>query len=294
MEASQAHILRRAFDLLQLDGVLCTDNTPLVYFKQLKRIETAEIAGLHRKFWNHGGAPILVLIAPDNVHVYSGFTRPVPVGDDNATVPGLVEILDRASNAIREFLPSVESGEFFRRHEKSFNPAHRVDRDLLDNLQATREKLVATSTGRLDSRILDALLCRLVFTCYLFDREIIGETYLRDIGLRRANHLRDLLAIQPRTKAKQHLYDLFGKLGKDFNGDLFSDNLDAEARLVHSSYLDPLDDFFRATNVLNGQASFWPYDFAVIPVEAISAIYERFLKGSDKREGCILHAAVPR
>lgn len=283
-DASQGHVLRRAFDLLKLDGILCTENTPLVYFKLVKKIEAAEVARLHRKFWNHGGAPILVLVAADQVHVYSGLIRPLPAADPSA-VPGLVEILDRASAAIREFLPSVESGEFFRRHEKSFNPAHRVDRDLLDNLQATREKLVATSAGRLDARILDALLCRLVFACYLFDRDVVGETYLRAIGLRRASHLRDVLGIQPRTKAKQHLYDLFRKLGKDFNGDLFSDNLEAEARLVHSSYIDPLDDFFHATDVLSGQGSFWAYDFSAIPVEAISAIYERFLKGSDKLEG---------
>lgn len=283
-DASQAHMLRRAFDLLKLDGVLCTENIPLVYFKVVKKIDQAVAARLHRTFWNHGGAPILVLIAPNQVHVYSGLTRPLNV-EESATLPGLVEVLDRASTAIREFLPAVESGEFFRRHQKSFNPAHRVDRDLLDNLQATREKLVAASAGRLDARILDALLCRLVFACYLFDREVVGETYLRAIGLRGASHLRDVLGVQPRTKAKQHLYDLFRKLGKDFNGDLFSDNLDAEARLVHSSYIEPLDDFFRATDVLSGQQSFWPYDFAAIPIEAISAIYERFLKDSDKLKG---------
>ncbi len=283
--ASQSHVLRRGFDLLKLDGVLCAENIPLVYFKVVKKIDTAAAARLHRTFWNHGGAPILVLVADDQVHVYSGLTRPLSDVDHRGNIPGLVEILERASTAIREFLPSVESGEFFRRHEKSFNPAQRVDRDLLDNLQATREKLVATSKGRLDVRILDALLCRLVFACYLFDREVIGEAYLRAIGLRGASHLRDVLGIQPRTKAKQHLYDLFRRLGKDFNGDLFSDNLDAEARSVHSSYMDPLDDFFRATDVLSGQRAFWPYDFAAIPIEAISAIYERFLKDSDKLEG---------
>ena len=141
------------------------------------------------------------------------------------------------SAAIKEFLPTVESGEFFHRNERSFDPAHRVDRDLLDNLQATREKLVEISPGRLDTRVLDALLCRLVFACYLFDRGVVGEAYLRGLGLRNASHLRDVLGIQPRAKAKQHLYDLFGKLGKDFNGDLFSDNLDAEARQVFASYI---------------------------------------------------------
>ncbi|MBK5292828.1 MAG: N-6 DNA methylase [Acidobacteriia bacterium] len=282
---SQGHILRRAFDMLKLDGILCGENAPLVYFKLVKRIEIAEVARLHRKFWNHGGAPILVLVAPDQVHDYSGLIRPLPEADLSGTVPGLVEILNRASAEIREFLPAVESGEFFRRHKQLFNPAHRVDRVLLDNLQATREKLVAKSIGKLDPKVLDALLCRLVFACYLFDREVVGETYLRAIGLRRASHLRDVLAIQPRTKAKQYLYELFRKLGNDFNGDLFSDDIDEEARLVDSSYIEPLDDFFRATDVLSGQGSIWPYDFAAIPIEAISAIYERFLNGSDKLEG---------
>ncbi|MGD1156870.1 MAG: N-6 DNA methylase [Terriglobia bacterium] len=188
---------------------------------------------------------------------------------------------------MREFLPSVESGQFFQQHAKSFDPARRVDRDLLDNLQATREKLVETRRGKVDERVLDALLCRLVFVCYLFDREpeVVGQDYLRGIGLRSARHLRDVLGLQPRSKAKSRLYDLFRKLGEDFNGDLFSDDLDAEEKQVPVSYIEPLDDFFRATNVQSGQSSFWPYDFSAIPVEAISAIYERFLKGSDKLEG---------
>jgi type I restriction-modification system DNA methylase subunit len=284
-DALQGHVLRRAFDLLKLDGILCTENAPLVYFKEVKQIEPTEVARLHRTFWNHGGAPVLVLIAEDEVQIYSGLIRPAAQPDAGGVVPGLVETLDRTSAAIREFLPTVESGEFFRRHQKSFNPAHRVDRDLLDNLQATRDKLLASSNGALEPRVLNALLCRLVFACYLFDREIVGQAYLESIGLPNASHLRDVLALQPKTKAKKYLYDLFAELGRDFNGDLFSDNLDAEARLVSRSYIGPLDDFFRATDAVSGQGSFWPYDFAAIPVEAISAIYERFLQGSSKSEG---------
>jgi type I restriction-modification system DNA methylase subunit len=279
-QASQGHVLRRAFDLLNLDGILCTGNTPLVYFKQVKQIDPAEVLRLHHSFWNHGGAPILLLIAPDKVHVYSGLTRPVAEVDRSGHIPGLVDTLDRASVALREFLPAVESGEFFRLNQKSFNPAHRVDHALLDNLQATREKLVAASAGKLEPKALDALLCRVVFTCYLFDRQVIGQAYLETIGLAGARHLRDVLGLQPKAKAKAHLYDLFRELGKDFNGDLFSDNLDAEAELVSPSHIGLLDEFFRATDVVTGQTAFpfWTYDFRAIPIETISAIYERFLK----------------
>lgn len=283
--ATQAHILRRAFDLLGLDGVLCADTSPLVYFKQVQNLKSADVCQLHRRFWNHGGAPILVLVAPTEVQVLSGLIRPASHVDASGQLPSLVEVITRASASLREFLPSVESGEFFRRHAKSFNPEQRVDRDLLNNLQATREKLVATSTRELSPQALDALLCRLVFTCYLFDRSVIGDSYLAAAGVSRASHLRDVLAIQPRSIAKDRLYDLFAKLGGDFNGDLFSDDLRREARLVTVAHLDILNAFFTATDVTTGQQSFWPYDFGVIPVETISAIYERFLKDTDKQTG---------
>src|SRR5258708_5124427 len=69
---SQAHVLRHAFELLAVDGILSTPHAPLIYFKQVQRIDTNAVVELHRKFWNHGGAPVLVLITRDEVHVYSG------------------------------------------------------------------------------------------------------------------------------------------------------------------------------------------------------------------------------
>lgn len=278
-----AHVLRRAFNLFKLDGVLCDQATPLVYFKLLRRIVPADVADLHRRFWNHGGAPILALIAPDKVQVYSGLARPTGQADTSEDLPGLVTSIDRASAALREFLPAVESGEFFRRHARSFNSTDRVDRALLDNLQATREQLAGVAKRKASAEVLDALLCRLVFTCYLFDREVIGASYLRDLGLPELPHLRDVLAVKPRSDAKAALYQLFSQLARDFNGDLFSDDLDAEAALVSVAHLDVLDAFFRATHVKSGQQAFWPYDFGVIPIETISAIYERFLNPFDKK-----------
>jgi type I restriction-modification system DNA methylase subunit len=285
VDASQSHAVRRAFELLALDGVLCSETAPLVYFKRVEHIETAEVARLHRAFWNHGGAAVLVLVAPEQVHIYSSLSQPLPPNARSGSpILRLVESLDRASSALREFLPSVQTGEYFRLHQPSFDPAHRVDKVLLDNLQATREALLSKSAGA-SADVLDALLCRLVFVCYLFDREVIGQTYLDAIGLPRAQHLRDVLSLEPRTRAKKYLYNLFRKLGEDFNGDLFSDDIDVEAQLVSPEAIDTLDRFFHATNVVTGQGAFWPYDFAAIPVEVISAIYERFLKGSEKQQG---------
>ena len=279
--APQAHALRRAFQQLDLDGILCHEKTPVIYFRQVPVIEASEVAALHRRFWNQGIAPILVLIAPDQVHVYSGLASPWTVRESNGQPACFVQRLDRTEAELRSFIVAVDSGEFFRQHAKSFDPQQRVDRDLLHNLRATRARLTEVSKDRADSSVFDALLCRLVFTCYLFDRGIIDQEYFKAHGLRGALHLRDILSRQPREEAKDDLYALFRQLGKDFNGDLFSDNLEAERGRISDDHLQIVDRFFHGTDVRSGQQSFWPYDFEVIPIETISAIYEHFLKAAD-------------
>ena len=280
-----AHVIRRAFDLLDLQGVLCDQTAPMVYFKVVDQIQDAKLSELHRRFWNHGGAPILVVVAQSEVRVYSGLLRPVDSIDVGGHQAGLVITIQRASTALREFLPAVESGEFFRTNIKSFKPAERVDQTLMSNLQATREKLAAIHARKAAADVLDALLCRLVFTCYLFDRGVIGKSYLQDLNLPDTSHLRDVLGLKPRSAAKASLYRLFARLAQDFNGDMFSDDLDAEAELLTASHIDVVDAFFRGTDIRGGQQAFWPYDFEAIPIETISAIYERFLKSSDKKAG---------
>jgi N-6 DNA Methylase len=282
---SYSHVVRRAFDLLGLNGVLCDASSPIVYFKVVRSIRPADLVELHRRFWNHGEAPILAVVSPNEVQIYSGLARPIDQADSRGQWLGLVTTIDRASLALREFLPAVESGEFFRTHSRSFKLNERVDYALLDNLRATREKLVSITENNTAVDILDAFLCRLVFTCYLFDRSIVGEGYLRRLGFFSLSHLRDILGIKPRSEAKTALYRLFRKLATDFNGDLFSDDLTAEGAVVSAAHIAVVDAFFRGTDVTSGQQAFWPYDFGAIPIETISAIYERFLKASDKKTG---------
>ena len=280
----QAHVLRHAFDRLELDGVLCSKNTPLIYFKAVDQIGLDEVLKLHRAFWNHGGAPILALVSQDHVRIYSGMLRPVSGDGIQGDPPFLVDTLDRVARGLREFVVSVESGEYFRRRVHSFDPAHRVDHDLLTNLRTARDLLDEASKRRISPRVLDALLCRVVFTCYLFDRGVIVPKYLRDLGIPNAEHLRDILQMQPTRIAKASLYRLFEELGRDFNGDLFSDDLISESNKITNRHIEILNDFFHGTDLKSGQQIFWPYDFSYIPIETISAIYEHFLKDRDQKD----------
>jgi hypothetical protein len=277
--------LRRAFEELGVQAVLCQERSPVIYFRQMKNIDPDVVLNLHRSFWNQGIAPILVVIAPDTVHIYSGLATPSGLSSCSGQVTGLVETLDRISDQLRSFLLSVESGEYFHIHRRSFDPSQRVDRDLLRNLQATRQKLSQVKEARLEPQTLDTLLCRLVFTCYLFDRGVIDQAYLTSLRIHGAEHLKDILAKKLRTEAKADLYALFTKLGEDFNGDLFSADLEAECKQVEVGHWEILERFFHGTDVQSGQHSLWPYDFRFIPIETISAIYEHFLQaaGEDQK-----------
>ncbi len=289
-EGRYAHGLEQAFELLELDGMFCSEQTPLVYFKEVDEIGLDEALGMHRRFWNHGTAPILVLVSPERVHVYSGMSRPEPPEGSVGRARCLVDTLERAADKLERFLVAVESGAYFREHEASFDADSRVDRDLLDNLSNAREVLREDVEGEEAKDRLDALLCRLVFACYLFDREVIDDRYLTDLGIEDCAHLRDVLGIRPLGSAKAALYRLFRRLGKDFNGDLFSDDLEEEERHVRETDVLTLYEFFHGTDVRTHQGRFWPYDFGYIPVETISAIYERFLEGDGKREGAFYTA----
>ena len=284
-EGLYSHGLRQAFELLELDGVFCSEQTPLVYFKEVDTIEPGQALRLHRRFWNHGTAPILVVVTPDQVHVYSGMARPQPVEESTAEPRCLVDTLERAADELQHFLIAVESGAYFREHEGSFNVDSRVDRDLLTSLSNAREVLRQNVLDDVAKDRLDALLCRLVFACYLFDREVIGERYLADLEIADCAHLRDVLSIRPLRSAKAALYKLFGQLGDDFNGDLFGDDLCEEERVVQDRHVQTLCEFFHGTDVRTRQGRFWPYDFGYIPVETISAIYEHFLKADEDRAG---------
>lgn len=282
----QAHALRRAFDGLGLNGILCLKNTPLLYFKEVARIDLDEVWGLQQRFWNQGLAPVLLLISPGEIHIYSGLATPPKAGEDVRAGHRLVTTLNRVTDAaeIRQLVLSLESGEFFHLHAKSFNRERRVDRQLLKNLAAARERLGEVSGETLKPRVLDALLCRVVFTCYLFDRNIVGRPYLESINIFGADTLRDLVCRANREEARTLLYDLFEKLGTHFNGDLFGDNLSDERKNITDDHLEILDRFLRGADVRTGQGSFWPYDFSIIPIETISAIYEHFLKSEDPDE----------
>lgn len=285
----QAHVMRRAWNDLELDGILYQDQSPYVYFKEVVSVHLGQIRRLHRSLWNHGIAPLLVVISPSDFHVYSGLTLPAKEDEEVNDDGRLVEILSRTADVIelRQLARSLQYGEFFRQKPQSFDPKSRVDRYLLENLEVARNQLSKPVEGvKLELRTIHALLWRIIFICYLTDRKIIDARYFAELGVEDVGSLLQLLEKLPPEESKDFFYErLFNQLKQDFNGDLFKDDLFEEIELINNSHINILHSLLRGDDLSSGQLplGFWAYDFNMIPIETISGIYERFLEGEDPK-----------
>jgi type I restriction-modification system DNA methylase subunit len=285
----QIHAMRRAWQDLMLDGIWYQDRSPYVYFKEVDQIDPAALKELHRRFWNQGIAPFLVIVSSEAFHVYSSLALPAKEHETVDDGDRLVEVLSRTADIleIRQLARSLQFGYFFHSKPKSFNPSLKVDRYLLKNLESARTRLLDPVNGvSLDIKIVHALLWRTIFISYLIDRKIIDSNYLAKISGKESTTLLELLEGASLQEAKQNVYNLFQKLKNDFNGDLFSDDLSLENELVQDQHISTLAELLRGDDLSSGQLalSFWAYDFSVIPIEMISGIYERFLEVEDSEQ----------
>ncbi|HLA10061.1 MAG TPA: N-6 DNA methylase [Pyrinomonadaceae bacterium] len=275
------HAMRRAWREMELDGILCIERVPVVYFKEIRQPSQTQLCKLQRQLWNQSIAPILVVITLTEILVYSGLALPAKDDENVDDNNRLVETFNKLADAlkIRQFVRGVELGEFFRTNPESFNPEHKVDYYLLENLDAARDMLEKQIPGQIDTATVHALLGRTIFTCYLIDRGIINGAYFKKVDANGSKALLDVFNGFPSDQAKTILFKLFRELRSDFNGDVFEGDLDREELLLQPAHIELLGRFLKGDNVVNAQRSlgFWAYDFEFIPIETISGIYESFL-----------------
>lgn len=289
---NSAHFMRRAWDRLELEAVLTVENKPTVYFKRVSKKNLAEEADVHRLLWNQGTATLLVIRDSTEVRVYSALASPgkEPIAEEGDA--RLVETLKHVQSALEltELVRRVETGRIYHDHRESesFRAENGVDRTLLRNLKVA-SNLLCTGDDALAPSIAHALLGRLLFTCYLRARGVLSNDYLKreagvEISTKRDQStasLQEILNGGSLTQAKETLFKIFAAVKHDFNGSLFGEELEGESRVVRAAHIIVLRDFLNGVEA--GQESFgFPiYDFSLIPVETISAIYESFLRNEN-------------
>lgn len=271
--------IRKAMRTLAIDGVFCNQGVPQIMILEQESYDREEVMRVHAALWNQGLANVLVVASGDVVRVFS-LSRDPGAGDRSQFESRcLIEAVDAAAGALslQEYVYGAESGRLWLEKADYFDPKARIDRILLNNLEAAHDLL---SSEGLSADEAQAILIQTMFVAYLEDREITTADYFRTAINKSCDGLRTLLL----SGDVSALEALFRSLQRDFNGDLFVapcsfDDPDHPRRLTEEA-LRILCRFREGKEEMTergGQGRFWGYDFQFIPVELISAVYDRFL-----------------
>jgi hypothetical protein len=252
--------------------------SPCIYFTQLEQSDPdpSELARLHKLSWNHGLAPMLWVVTPTNVRLYNCYSEPTEDNPESNLI-ALFENTEASLKQLNEHASrlQLESGKFWQwQNAKQIDRKKRVDRVLVEDLQASEQKLRAEG---LESQVAHALLMRSIFVAYLQDRGILDTQFFRDQF--DVDSFTDLLSDTSATSI------LFEWLKVTFNGDMFPGSSGETQNAYEAKHLEIIKDLVGGkTEIETGQRRLWSfYDFKVIPVELISSIYENFLYSKDSQ-----------
>lgn len=277
LDTPHALAIRTAFDEVGLSGIFCVQGVPTIAFLNVAQFDPAAVVNIHGALWNQGLASLLLVIAGDTLRTYTLARKPQEEWNQEFDHRCLIDTLNATADAlkIRNLIYGAESGRLWKEHADFFRPRERIDQVLLDNLTESHKLLCET----LSSDAAQALLIQTMFVGYLEDREIITPEYFRDATRGMADSFCSLLA----KNDVKLLKSLFATLRDDFNGNLFvapcSFDSRAKAPPVRAEHLDVLASFRsgREEMARSSQYRFWGYDFRFIPIELVSAVYDRFL-----------------
>lgn len=272
-----AGAIRATLEGLGASAVFCVQGVPTIVILNLDEYELDTVVNLHAALWNQGLASLLLVMAGDSVRAFSLSRTPYSNPGEEFERRCLVDTLNATVDALalKDIIYGTESGRFWEEHAEFFKPKERVDQVLLENLTSSHNLLCEEG---LSSDAAQALLIQTMFIAYLEDRQIIREDYFKAASETHSAHFSGLL----QSGKVAALNNLFASLRSDFNGDLFvapcSFEPKAEPPRINQSHLSVLARFRAGQEEMSaGQLRFWGYNFKYIPIELISAVYDRFL-----------------
>ncbi|MGH6679327.1 MAG: N-6 DNA methylase, partial [Bradyrhizobium sp.] len=283
IDVPHAPAIRAALEQMGLSAVFCVQGVPTVAILATNAYDRAAVVDLQAKLWNQGLASLLLVLAHGTLRVYSLARTPLKEHGEAFERRCLIETLDLTAEALRfrNLIDGAESGRLWRDYRDYFQPKERIDQVLLENLKHSHELLRAHG---LSPDAAQALLIQAMFIAYLEDREIVTPSYFEAVSAGQTRGFVELLS----TGDVDLLRVLFRTLRADFNGDLFvapcSFEPEAETPEIVPKHLTILSRFRAGHEEMShGQHRFWGYDFRFIPIELVSAVYDRFL-GERKAE----------
>lgn len=256
---------------------------PAVYVAEAKTREEAR--EIHRRLWNLGNAPFIVILLPNEIRVYTGFNFSL-TNEKQGLIKGIIDLtFESLRDQLADFrADSIDSGRIWETQSKYVTPERRVDTHLLNNLNKLEQYLL--KERNLDLPIIHALIGKYVYIRYLCDRKIISEEWLAE------NHI-NLDSVLSRNATLAGLLHLAEVLEDRFNGAIFPLPSNIEGTLS-DEIVSLVASTFKGDDPVSGQLhldskDFKAYDFSYIPVETLSSIYEQFLhsQGTGKKVGAV-------
>ena len=282
------------------EHVFFVENDPVVIFT---KIESDDLTAKVRAFngaWCLARPRILFLESPGELTVLDLAKVPFdPTVDEESLEKQweqhriLLERTAQVSDELQKFhRENIESGKIYS--ETFFGDLkHRADVALLRDLKTVRKALIEQG---LTTTVAHALIGRCIFVRYLEDRGILTEKDFQNVA-RQVEGSTNLLKTKFSGDLSEHTrffirvlqdkeltYALFDYLAKHFNGDMFpSDN--NERSLVLPKHLKTIQDMLLGNANPQKKLFFYAYNFNIIPLDLISAIYEEFYSLEEKEKG---------
>ena len=277
-DAQRANVLGTYFIRTTGGDARIRRDRPAVYVAEAKTPDEARI--IHRRLWNQGTTPFLLVSLPGQLRVYTPFAY-----DESSERVGLVDKLDTGLDFADvakhlRFLraESIDSGEIWQTKGSHLTKETRVDRTLLRTLRALSNQLV--TQHHLDLEVAHALVGRFVYLYYLRERDILSDPWLAGVGVIPET----VFSLNVRLNAFRRLTDA---VDDRFNGRIFPIDWSAPSA-PHAEAVKAAGRAFAGQDVGSGQLPiFSTFDFSFIPIELLSAIYEQFLRdsGGGAKEG---------
>lgn len=232
---------------------------------------------IHRRLWNQGMSPFLIVVLPGQIRVYTGFAydpRNPRVGEVVPSINAVdVGVIGTALAAFQS--EAIDRGEIWQAFSAHLGVAQRVDTTLLEQLRVLSGRL--QEEYRLSDRVAHSLIGKFVYLSYLRARGIISDPWLRDYAKLEPNMLfgEDGFSSSLTLTAFRQLVRA---VERRFNGKLFPIPWGGPSRPDAAS-VRMVARVFSGEDAVSQQMhlSFAAYDFSSIPVEFLSSIYEQFL-----------------
>jgi len=276
---------------LQAEAVFSAQSVPTAIFKDAgdQAPSDRQIAQWHEAAWNVGVAPLLWIITPTDVRLYDCYASPTKESPQQIATEPLEVFSLQAEDRLRSLDAmcgryATETGAFWSSTiGKRIDRRHRVDRQLLDEINVLEDRLTALPPAngvplpddkeetQASRDFAQRLIGRCIFTSYLVDRGIAQPFLPQDFSADVAGMFATV----------DSAFKLFRWLRSTFNGDLFPmDDPGAEHQRLSEAHLERLRDFVEGRSSLSGQGRLFRFRFDAIPVDLVSSIYQQFARSS--------------